>query len=685
MKRMKQIRIRFSACKSRTEKYVVKEQPSFCASRRALDGTDDLYFQLGQMRVAAYQNVPDPAGYTQAYIFEGNNLLKRVYCGWEVRYATSWTWTKGATAWAYSGIAASLESVYEKLEYSSANEYQKWYRAEPDARTDERGLRVTYTYDNGGFVTSKTYPDGTTKTWSYNDFHQITQFKDRIDRVTQYTFDARGNLLSETRGLVLVGGVPQATPETATWTWEYFPAGDANQFLLKKSSDANANATEYEYDASHFVIKIKEPADGPGDPRAETTLAYDAAGRPVSVTDPLGRVTSYAHDARNRVQTVTYNDATSESFTYGLGADANLLVSQADRLGNTTTFAHDASGRQTTRTTAANDPAVAAVFTCTYRLGCALRDACTDRGNLTSYTYDFRNRVKTRVVQPNRSGAAGAAKLLTTTNTYTSNLLTSVTDEYSRKTYHVYDAVTKYPIRTVRETVPSGVPSGSVIADLPRILTNNAKYLIEDVTRDAEGQGLTRVDGRWIEHTTAYDSRGRVTATVESARQWDEGLGQIVVTQLGARTEIGYDAQGNGTSVKRPRSFQQQADGSFLPGVEGDFLSVSTYTGRNLLKSVTDASGRPEAATESYTYYLDRRRHERTDARGNAWTTLWSRCCGFHKVEAQPAADVDGDTNTPATRAATIGNRDSRNLVVHEYSVPDWSLYPQDPTLADGV
>ena len=150
---MKQIHIRFSACKSRTEKYVVKEQPSFCASRRALGGTDDFYFQLGQMRVAAYQNVPDPAGYTQAYIFEGNNLLKRVYCGWEVRYATSWTWTKGETAWAYSGVAASLESVFEKLEYSSANEYQKWYRAEPDARTDERGLRVTYTYDNGGFVT----------------------------------------------------------------------------------------------------------------------------------------------------------------------------------------------------------------------------------------------------------------------------------------------------------------------------------------------------------------------------------------------------------------------------------------------------------------------------------------------------------------------------------------------------
>ena len=69
MKRMKQIRIRFSACKSRTVKNVVKEQPSFCASRRALGGTDDFYFQLGQMRFAAVMDALD-----------ANRRLKRVAC-----------------------------------------------------------------------------------------------------------------------------------------------------------------------------------------------------------------------------------------------------------------------------------------------------------------------------------------------------------------------------------------------------------------------------------------------------------------------------------------------------------------------------------------------------------------------------------------------------------------------------
>ncbi|MBI3831840.1 MAG: RHS repeat protein [Planctomycetes bacterium] len=630
-----------------------------------------------------YQNVPRPDGVTMAYIFEGNNTLKRIYCGWEEHYATSFSWTQGAGGWAYDGIAASLEATFLNLEYSSANGYKKWYYAQPDAKTDETGRRRTYAYDSAGYILSKTFPDATTETWLYNNLHEITQYKDRLDRVTTYAYSPQGNLLSKTTGLVMVGGVPTATLETATWTWEYFPAGDPNQYLLSASVDALGNRTEYFWDSNHRLVKIKEPADNTGDPRAETLLAWDAAGRLVSVTDPELRVTTHEYDARNRVLKITYNDATFETLAYGSGADANLLVSQADRLGNTTTHAFDASGREVQRVTAANDPANAATFACTYRIGTSLHDTCTDRGNATTYTYDYRNRQKTRVVQPNRSLTGGAAKLLTTTTTYTNNLVSSVTDEYSRKTYFVYASADPYVIRTVRDTVPSGATG--TIATLARDASLNAKYIVEDMTVDAEGQVLTRVDGRNIEHQMFYDSRGRTTATVESARQWDDGTAQFVVTGLGARTEFSYDAQGNRTQVKRPRSFQQQGDGSFVAGSEGDFITKYTYTGRNLAKSTTEAFGRSEAATESYTYYLDRRTKDRIDARGNTWTTLWSKCCGYHKVDASPAADVDDNSGTPTTRAAYVGNRDSRNLVVHQYTVPDWSLYPQDPTLPDSI
>lgn len=39
-------------------------------------------------------------------------------------------------------------------------------------------------------------------------------------------------------------------------------------------------------------------------------------------------------------------------------------------------------------------------------------------------------------------------------------------------------------------------------------------------------------------------------------------------------------------------------------------------------------AGRTEAATESRTYYLDRREKDHTDFRGNVWTKVWKSCCG---------------------------------------------------------
>ncbi|MCZ7648078.1 MAG: hypothetical protein M5U26_22935 [Planctomycetota bacterium] len=287
-------------------------------------------------------------------------------------------------------------------------------------------------------------------------------------------------------------------------------------------------------------------------------------------------------------------------------------------------------------------------------------------------------------MQPNRSGTGGTPKLLTTTTTFTKNEVTRVTDRYGRRTHYVYAASDPYLLRTVTESTPSGTGS-ETIATMARDLSANAKFTIEDRTYDAEGQTLTRVDGRGIEDAYEYDSRGRLTAAVEAAREYDPGEAQFEVTGIGARTEYAYDLQGNRTEAKLPRSFAQQGDGSFEAGAEGDFISKYAYTGRNLLKSATEAFGRGEEATESYTYWLDRRRKDRIDARGETWTTLWSRCCGFHKVEAQPEADADADSGTAETRAASIGNRDSRNLLVHEFTSADWSEFPQDPQTADAV
>ncbi|MCK6472736.1 MAG: hypothetical protein L6R28_13420 [Planctomycetes bacterium] len=650
---------------------------------------DDLFPTSGQLiRMAVngddevtYLNIPHSAQ-TRIYVYEGNGVLKWVdEVGWNnVKYAKTWSITDAGGAFAYANVTTSMEGTFDSLHYPNS---RRWYEQTPDYLKDITGRRRDFLYDSDLHATKVTYPDTTFETFERNGFKQRTRHIDRLNRVEERTYDSRGNLLTLTTGRVWDGNAVQNTPETATWTYEYFPAAHANQFLLKSATDANGNVTDYVYDANQFLVKVTEPPDVVAGIRAENLFAYDSAGRLVSTTDAENRVTTYAYDARNRVSTITYNDTTSEGFVYGTGVDANLLVQKTDRVGNITDIDYDVTGRQIQRVEGSNDPAIAAVHTCTFRPGSNAEDTCVDLGERSIHGYDYRGRRVTTTRQPNRSEPGGNPKLLTTTTTYTNNEVSSVTDEYGRRVRYGYASSDPYVTRILRETVP-GATTYSVTT-YSRSFVNNAKYTIEDMTYDAEGQMLTRIDGRGIESTFAYDSRGRMTSSVEAARQWDTGTSQYLVTKLGARTEYSYDAQGNRTAVKMPRSFRQQTDGTFIAGGDGDFITSSTYTGRNLLKSRTEATGRAEAATENYTYYLDQRIKDRVDARGNTWTTLWSRCCGFHKVEAQPAADVDDNVNSADTRAADIGNRDSLNRLVHQFVVPDWSIYPQDPQLADAI
>ncbi len=71
-----------------------------------------------------------------------------------------------------------------------------------------------------------------------------------------------------------------------------------------------------------------------------------------------------------------------------------------------------------------------------------------------------------------------------------------------------------------------------------------------------------------------------------------------------------YDTQGNVVEVQHPRTFAEA----------GDFKTTMAYTGRNLLASRTEATGTVDAATESFTYNLDRTVSERTDFRGHVWS-----------------------------------------------------------------
>ena len=588
-----------------------------------------------------YLNTTNPhhVSSNENLIYEGAGKIRLLHACWESPYyKDGWQITNPAAG--FDGISGTKEDSYA----NTPVDHDAMHRGTWSSLTDVHGVTCTYTYDADTFVSQKTYPDTTTEAWQYNAFKLITRYKDRLNRVTKYTYDTHGNMLTKEVGILFTGGQDVNQAEYALYQWEYYPANDAQQFLLKTEFDADydpnnsdMHRTDYTYNAQHFLITKIEGADVHNGQRAQLTYTYDGAGRMATSSDAIGRTTTYGYDSRDRVEKLTYSDGSTERFIYGTGADANLLVKQKDRNGNVTKFEYDNSGRriktitayskmdQNDNETVITDPLVRVEEICTYLDGTNLKKTCLRSGDLTEYTFDYRQRVKSTTVHPRNNVS------LTSTNTFVNNLLFKIEDPYGRKAYNSYRSSDSALVRSVRGTMPSfSLADFAAMTALSRDLSNNATYIIDDMELDAAQQTVARVDGRNIRHTMSYDTRGRLTQKIEA-----ESVGGNATT-VQAKTQFEYDANSNRTRIKNPRTFTENSN----------FYTEFTYNGRNLTASQTEAAGKPESATLSYTYFLDKRLADTTDGRNFVWSQTYKECCGRLATKADP---VLGDNKQPVT------------------------------------
>ena len=320
----------------------------------------------------------------------------------------------------------------------------------------------------------KTYPDGSTESFTYNGFAQPTSHTHRSGAIELWEYDAKGNLLSHTQAAGAVG-------VEATETWNYNARGQ-----VVKHTDFNGNVITYEY-APNGDLKSLTLPQSTGQPAGTITYAYDAAGRLTSVTDPAGRFVSYGYDAAGRLILTTYGDGSTGQMNYGSGEFSARLLSQKDRNGNQTHYGFDATGR--VLTTQVQDTATGEILTTTANTWDAPtgRLMAVDRdGDRTEYTYDYKGRVLTTTVHPNPN------KVLTTTNVYDQYHLLSTTDPYGRKTSYTHDALDRVLASTVELT-----PAGATI-------TTRNEY-------DAQGRQTAYIDGNGIRYEYDYDERDRKT------------------------------------------------------------------------------------------------------------------------------------------------------------------------------
>jgi RHS repeat-associated protein len=459
-----------------------------------------------------------------------------------------------------------------------------------------------FDHDANGNVVTDTRPVSTfishPTQYFYDDLNHLTLVTYADNTTTQYTWDFRGNKLTETDEL---GRMTKYDYDLAgQLTKTTFPGGKFTQRFyddlgrLSSTTDERGFTTSYEYDpgcsCSDRVTKVTDPLGH------ATRTTYDALGRRTAVIDALGHETDFVtYDVRNQLLETDYPDGTSVHDVYDLrgrrtstkdqtGAvtlygydDQGQLTSVTDALGHVTQYAYDVDGNLTAVTDANN-------HTTTYEYdhakrktrrtlplgqfetfaydGVSKQTSHTDfRGKTTSMTYDLRDRMKTKAPDP----SLGEPQV--TFFYYLNGTRQTMTDA-SGSTSYTYDVRN----RLLTKATPAGTLAYSYddSGNVATIVSSNANGTSVAYTWDGANQLVSVTDNQaGGASTAAYTPTGR-----RNTMDLPNGVEMTYV----------YDVLDRVTSL----AWKRGTSSAFQSWAYG-------YNGRGQRTSATDATGRQVA------------------------------------------------------------------------------------------
>ncbi|MCW4384905.1 DUF6531 domain-containing protein [Salinibacterium sp. SYSU T00001] len=450
--------------------------------------------------------------------------------------------TRSGSAWVTpAGFNATLtDEPYSKvLTYNQTGERVEFNSSGWIIKNENRnGVGATYSYTSGAKVASVTEASGRsyTITWgTAGGADVISSITDSAGRTVTYSHNSSGQL---TR-VDSPGGL-----------WEeysYDAAGRLTEIRTRGTSAAADTKAEFVYDAQHRVVAVERMAASSSTSLSTTSYAY-ASGQ-TALTDPRGKVSTFAIDSSGRVTSVTdpLNRTRSQTWTPNSDvATTTDALASGSTPGNTTTYSYDALNNAvgvSLPTGAAASAAYATGVGCAGTGGTAFQPKCTTdaAGNGKAFEYDAAGNL-TKVTDTTAGGTGAVPEQYTyETNGavcggFAGQVCTS-TNGNGHTTSYAYDADGN--LATVTPPAPQGPTT---------------------YTHDSLGRVLTVTDGNGDTTTYGYNVRDEIVSTTFDGGQtlttsyYFNGLKSKDTDSTGPFQQYAYDVLGRMTVQQIIRS-----------------------------------------------------------------------------------------------------------------------------------
>ncbi|MCL4542123.1 MAG: RHS domain-containing protein [Chloroflexi bacterium] len=465
--------------------------------------------------------------------------------------------------------------------------------------------------------------NGTVSTWDYDEHGALTRQVLAADmpeeQVTTYTRDSHGQFLS-----VLYSGSGD-TPD-ALYVYEYDEHGNRIRITAP-----NNEVTAFVHPEYGGFDALGNPAVYV-DARGPTSLnEYDTAGKLLSETDPLGRVTVHHYNAAgDKIGMTLPNGATSQWEVDGAGRPLSIT----DALEQTTAFVYDSNGR---------------MVSVTLPSGAERHTYYDDKGRLAAKTgasgyriqYDYEGDRLTAVEYPTWREDYSLDEKGRVTRTDISSELGQI----SQTRRIGYDTAGN----PVTELDAEGLETATGYDALQRpVRVTDALGGVTLLDYDARDNLISVTDPEGSTTTFTYDAHGRLLretrrgGEIRDFTYYPGGLRKSEINGKGQITHYSYDTAGQVTAVNyytheqakaqnqpgRAVNFEYNALGlltTYTDHQDGSLASSGSYD-YDLLGRPTDVTVNygPFSKTHSYTYDEDGNKATYTNPEGVTYTYTWT-------------------------------------------------------------